>query len=179
MKSAIATLSACILITGCITPASIIGIDGTISTENQDDILEPLVIVKSQKYEAPDAWNDFFYRAFVDKKTGETAYQMYFTARSSGWMHWGRLAYELGGELVQTKGDRVGSGRANCNQYGCAYHEDMLVRMERSQLDKIASQASVTFRVTGRVEGAKKDYNVSAKETKLFLDAVDAAASNI
>lgn len=89
-------------------------------------------------------WNDIFLRAFVDKKTGETSYQVYFTYRGNAqtWPRLNQVNYEGPSGLQNANLDRIASD-VDCtgSRYiGCTYTEVVGFDAPEPFLREIASK---------------------------------------
>lgn len=90
-------------------------------------------------------WNDVFLRAFVDKTTGRTSYQVYFTFRGvqSSWPRLASANYEGPEGLKSTDLDRLASDVdcAGSNLYGgCTYMEAVAFEVDEDLLRTIADR---------------------------------------
>lgn len=103
---------------------------------------------------------DKFVRAFIDKKTGQVAYQGYFWVQYIGeWQFFDSVNIELPDGPQPTKADRVADRVVSCGVYGCIKQEDIAFDIPDMVMRNVAADAkpgvdaSWQFRVTGRIAG--------------------------
>jgi hypothetical protein len=100
---------------------------------------------------------DNFLRAFIDKKTGDTKYQLYIWLNYSGeWVFIDRLNYETpSGPEVATV-HQVAREVLQCGRYGCTHQEHIAADIPEKVLRSVAADAAGgvdrrwNFRLFGR-----------------------------
>lgn len=69
-------------------------------------------------------WDDGFIRAWKDKKTGVSQYQIYITDYGNNWQYPYRLNYKFGESIESSDAEKIFSD-VDCSQYGCTHREDV------------------------------------------------------
>ncbi|WP_374414889.1 hypothetical protein [Novosphingobium colocasiae] len=162
--------------------------DWTASTRLQDDSLETSAQFDTQLgFQEKHGllgivWSDVFLRAFVNKKTGETTYQVYFATvtQAGGWPFFNRVNYEMPGGPEAAELTKVGSDvDCTASRYtGCTYTEHVLFSPSRETLDKVATTyvpnavSAWKMRLKGQ-SGQTLDMFMTPAEVQGLLLAVD------
>lgn len=146
------------------------------TTVRGTDELDPSVWVSTEPFLKGGAYDKFF-RARIDKETGETFYQLYLRSASGrGAVRLSRMTYLVDGKLKIAPIDRIDTD-VSCQRYGCTYYEDAVADLPREDLEALASGEGDedTFwrmRLFGdAVSGV--DATLLRNETAGFLIAVD------
>lgn len=126
--------------------------------------------------------SDHFFRAFVDKKSGATTYQVYKFVKYYGqWVNFELVNYETDKGPVSKSLDVLSRNVLECNQLlGCLHEETVAWNVDETLLRWIASryapgEAANTiwrFRLKGK-SGAQADYGFIPAEVAGLLLAVD------
>jgi hypothetical protein len=118
---------------------------------------------------------DEFLRAFVDKKTGETSLQIYFSSRYLGdWIFYDRLAFieDDGPQSVQAVS--VAQETIGCSAYSCEHLEDVSAEIPVSVLRAatLGAEPRWAFKVIGS-GGQGVERGFFKTEIAGFLQAVE------
>ena len=120
------------------------------SVKLQDDDLETTAV-----YSTEPGWQekqgllkmvnfDTFLRAVIDKKTGQTIYQVYFWTMYSGdWRHYSQANYETAEGPASTPVTKLGSDVISCagSRYGgCLLREDVAFIVPEALLRQVAAK---------------------------------------
>ncbi|MFI8667131.1 hypothetical protein ACIGGE_11905 [Qipengyuania sp. NPDC077410] len=128
-------------------------------------------------------WSDIFLRAFVDKKTGHTDYQVYFTFRgtSETWPRLNQVNYDSPSGLQNSNLDRIASDvDCTASRYtGCTFTEvvafdapeDLLWEVAKRYRADQSPPAAWRFRFKGQ-SGKNVDEGLLAAEISGLLMAV-------
>lgn len=126
--------------------------------------------------------HDVFLRAFVDKKTGLTMYQVYTWLRYPGdsWRTYSIANYESAGGVKSTKIDSIGRPGVDCSMksIGCIYTEHIGFEVPESTLRQWVESykekpiAPWRFRLKPR-SGSEYDGELSTAEISGLLAKVD------
>lgn len=132
-------------------------------------------------------WDDHFFRAFVDKKTGKVTFQLYqiLRYRDSGWRHYNRFNYKTPAG-VQTEIAQVISRDVDCSGAGstysnCKYEEHVSIMLSEDVMRWFAGtynpakalEVGMAFKVASQ-SGVDHDDVMSAAEAAGLVDRVDA-----
>lgn len=128
-------------------------------------------------------WNDNFFRAFIDKKTGKVTYQLYqaMRYRDKGWRYYNRINYSTP-DGVQSQPAIIISRDVDCtsSQYsGCKYEEHVAVNLSEDVMRGLASTYSpakptaLVFKVSSQ-SGDEFSDGILAAEAAGLLEQVDA-----
>lgn len=99
---------------------------------------EPFYVTKSGILKLVSG--DKFIRAIVDKKTGDTTFQLYIWSSFTGeWDRFTHLTYKVGDELKTALAKEIDSAVGSCSAYGCVKRVDMVFEIPEADL-RIASQ---------------------------------------
>lgn len=103
--------------------------------------LDPDLWVSTQSF-LPKPQNDRWFRARIDKVTGNVSYQIYFvlTSRGEGFRP-KTLTFEGANGLSKAEVERIDFD-ANCMRYGCYITEQAVATLTRADLDHAAQGAS-------------------------------------
>lgn len=128
-------------------------------------------------------WSDVFLRAYVNKKSGKTDYQVYFATviQGNSWPSFDEVNYQVSDNVESAELKKVGSN-VNCTlaRYGgCKYFEDVLFLPSREILDYVAATYEPNTAVAWKMRlkgqsGQSLDMFVTPAEVKGLLMAVDA-----
>jgi hypothetical protein len=103
----------------------------------------------------------------------QTSYQVYFMMTASEWNYWDTVRYKINGEVSESSLGRIGSD-VDCSQYGCTHYEDVGASISRSELEQIADENGISFRVySGKYSDVTEDIEISGEEVNDFLQRVD------
>jgi hypothetical protein len=88
-------------------------------------------------------WNDYFLRAFIDKKSGKVTYQLYLAMRyqDKGWRNFNRVNYDTP-EGVKSESATIISRDVDCanSQYtGCKFEEHLAILLTEKDVRELAS----------------------------------------
>lgn len=142
--------------------------------KGSNDPLEPSIWISTRPFASKKYADDKFFRANIDKTTGNVFYQVYIQISSRNGNRFDRMTYLVGGKLRTAKVERV-SFDVDCQRYGCTHYEDFVAEIPREDLDALAADASQTF-WKGRLFGPSiqgVDLEILRNETAGFLEAVD------
>lgn len=85
-------------------------------------------------------WDDNFLRAFIDKKTGATTYQLYQIIRYSGQLRrYDTVNYETPDGPASTEVTVIDQNVDGCSRYGCSYTETIGFALDENLMRTIAS----------------------------------------
>lgn len=127
-------------------------------------------------------WSDVFLRAYVNKKSGKTDYQVYFATVTQGnsWPSFNEVNYQMRDDVESTELKKVGSNVdcALARYGGCKYYEDVLFIPSREMLDFVAAtyvqDAAIAWKMRLKGQsGQTMDMFVTPAEVKGLLMAVD------
>lgn len=106
------------------------------------------------------ATDDKFVRAFINKKTGEVAFQGYIWLQYGGeWQFFDAVNIELADGPAPTKATRVADRVVSCSAYGCIKQEDVAFDIPEMVVRNVAAEAQAGtaaqwyFRLSGRISG--------------------------
>lgn len=130
-------------------------------------------------YMAKKARGDEFLRAFVNRKTGATTYQVYFWRGFAGrtWRFYDRITALGADGPVPLQSTRVESD-VQCRTYGCSYVEGLIGEVDESELRWAAKDAAAgvdgrwKFKVFGRNTDGEEAWLLKT-EVAGFLQGVD------
>jgi aryl carrier-like protein len=157
------------------------------SADLKDDSLETVAVITTLNgWQKKDGLlkivnDDQFFRAFIDKKSGRTTFQVYQVVHymDSGWAFFEIVNYETptGPQSVQL--DVINRDVGGCSRYlGCSYVETVGFNVDEALLRKIASLyapgklAAWKYRIKAK-SGAQRDEGFVAAEVAGLLRAVD------
>lgn len=105
---------------------------------------------------------DKFLRAMIDKKTGETIFQIYLWFNYSGeWILFDRMNYIGPNGLVSIEGRKIDSDIGRCSAYSCSKIEHVVFIVPREHLEFISKGAQGgddgrwQFKLFGRYENGQ------------------------
>lgn len=139
-----------------------------------NDPLEDRVVVKVGNTGGVFSGGKFF-RGYVDKTAKTAIYQFYAQYNSPQWMNWDRSKYQSREGLKELSTSRVGH-EARCNAYKCGYFEDVLIQLDRADVEQWKS-TKTTVRISSSTVSGSQDVEVSDEDAKDFLNAMDALVS--
>jgi hypothetical protein len=99
---------------------------------------------------------DSYLRAFVDRKSGEVIYQLYFWIRLSDWQHLRTVSYETPEGPVSVAARTTDGQVTSCGRYGCRLIETVIVDLPEKVLRSVSASAAAgsgevwRFKVSGR-----------------------------
>lgn len=140
------------------------------------DELDPAVWVSTKPFLTGTAYDRYF-RARIDKITGDTFYQLYFRSASPrNPIRLTKMTYLVNGQLKSANIDRIGVD-VSCRSHQCTYFEDHVADLPREDLNVLAtgSEANDLFwrmRLFGEATTGE-DATLLRNETAGFLIAVD------
>lgn len=140
------------------------------------DELDPSVWVSTEPF-LKGPVDDKFFRAMIDKATGEVTYQIYFRSTSSrGPLRLQKGTYLVDGQLKAVSIERIG-GDVSCRQGGCTHFEDFVADIPRADLEALTAEAAASspswrMRLFADAIGGS-DTEFLRNETRGFLIAVD------
>ncbi len=178
MKTSLALISAVLLIVGCTLGPRAAKKAEKISAEGLGNALEEKVKVSSYNFEKPPmnatpvGGYDYFFRAYIDKATYETDFQLYVRLNSAEWMFWDRARYDdVAGRKVY---EVAVIGRAiDACFYGPSLCEDIVFSVSREQIIAWSKDGgTVRFSTTKKI-GPSCDVVINAKEAAAFVQQVD------
>lgn len=127
--------------------------------------------------------DDYFFRAFVDKKTGEAKYQLYeYMTYVGEWANFETVNYEAFGGLTSAPLDVLSREVGSCNQFvGCFKREVVAFTVDEQLLRALAAMYDPTgkgtagwrFRLKAK-SGAQRDEGMAPAEAAGILNAVAA-----
>lgn len=127
-------------------------------------------------------YGDQFIRAFIDKQTGLTTYQVYDILYTKEWAYYYGVNYASPDGLKSVDATKVRSEVKSCsgNAFaGCILREDVAWVVDRKLLDAVASKykegeiVGWKYRVKAQ-QGEDQDRVITTAEVVALLDAVDA-----
>lgn len=138
------------------------------STIVKDDSLDVTATVSSQNgYQTKKGllgvvWEDNFLRAFIDKRSGQTTYQLYQMIKynSPSWRFYQQINYETPSGPVSkpvTIISRDVVSCANARYSGCLYAEHMAIELDESLLRTISKTANAGHPVAWRFKFIAKN----------------------
>lgn len=136
--------------------------------------LDPALWVSSEPFLKGNA-DDKFFRARIDKETGQVTYQVYLRSTSRRPPRLSKMTYLIDGKLKSADIDIVGSD-VSCHRYGCTHFEDGVAEIPRADLDALAAGEGPTWqtKLFGKsIEGITTQF--LRNETAGFLMSVDRA----
>jgi len=138
-----------------------------------NDELETKVKVSTSSFDSPIVINphDWFFRGYIDKKTGQRSYQLYVIINSRDWVYWDSSVMKIDGELVTPATRRVGSN-VKCSSYGCAHYEDVVVSLTREILEGWITGKPM-IRIKSSKVDSKSDIEINPKEVVYFMAQMD------
>lgn len=126
--------------------------------------------------------DDGFFRAFIDKKTGKTRYQLYHTLTYAGdWVYFEQVNYEGVTEVQSKPLDVVSREVGNCSEIlGCFKNETVAFDVEEETLRRVAAgydpsgkgTSGWLYRLKAK-NGVNRDEGMSPAEAAGILSAVD------
>lgn len=126
---------------------------------------------------------DKFIRAIIDKKTGDTTFQIYIWSAFTGeWDRWTHLSYKVGDELKTAIAEEIDSTVGGCSAYGCVKRVDMAFKIPEADLRDAAKDAQANtdrswpFKLFTRKSGDAMNGMMETEIAGLLL-AVDAQRS--
>jgi len=134
-----------------------------------------------------EVWNDNFLRAYIDKSTGRTTYQIYDVIYMKDWSNFYQVNYLSSGNLKSKALLQISSDVISCSyisEYGCTLREDVAWNVDRNLLDRIsASYTTVADRATWEYKlkaraGVDENRMFFAAEVAALLEAVDTYKSS-
>lgn len=128
---------------------------------------------------------DKFFRAFIDKKTGEVTYQLYVWVTYGGgeWQNINRVNYETPNGPASVEAHRIDSD-VSCGRYGCSYTEHFAFDLPEDVVREIAKGAEAgvdgqwRFRYYGRTSDAATT-SMLKTEAAGFLSVVDRVRADL
>jgi len=140
-----------------------------------NDPLEEKIKVTSYNYSKPFilavGQADYFFRAYIDKKTKIQTIQLYVLFNSRDWIFWDKVKFDAGNGLEVFDVSRVGSD-VDCSQYGCSHYEDVVFNIEKKWLENWAHQGK-TLRFFSTKVSTHRDVTISIEEANAFLERVN------
>jgi hypothetical protein len=127
-------------------------------------------------------WNDNFLRAYIDKQTGRTTYQVYDIIYMKDWSNFYQVNYTDSGELKSKDLTRISSDVISCSsirEYGCTLREDVGWSVDSQLLERVAATyTNVADRATWEYKlkaksGTDENRMFFAAEVAALLEAVD------
>lgn len=127
-------------------------------------------------------WDDNFLRAYIDKETGLTTYQVYDRIYMKEWGYYYAANYTTPEGLKTKDVLRVASDVETCSSnafVGCTLREDVAWYVDRELLDTVAGmyqpgqRVAWKYRLKGQ-QGGDRDRGFTAAEVAALLEAVDA-----
>lgn len=138
------------------------------------DALDPTLWVTTEPFLTGRAADKFF-RALINKETGETTYQLYFRSASGrGALRLSKMTYLIDGTLRSVPIERINVD-VSCRQRSCTYFEDAIAELPRADIEALANPAADEFwrmRLFGDTTTGE-DTTFLRNETAGFLIAVD------
>ncbi|AFP20473.1 hypothetical protein KVP06_12010 [Geobacter sulfurreducens] len=113
-----------------------------------------------------------FYRGYFDKKSKIPTYQLYVRFHSNQWMNWDTAKYLTLDGLKESPVIRVGTD-VKCSQYSCGHYEDVILKLDRSTLDKWKT-TNTTVRFSSSTVTGSSDIELDSEDTTNFINAMDA-----
>jgi hypothetical protein len=126
--------------------------------------------------------NDAYFRAFIDKRTGQTKFQVYeYVTYVGDWAFFNAVNYETENGPVSTELDVLGRDVGTCSKWlgGCEHTETVAFAVDEDLLRSIASRyvpgakAGWHYRLKAK-SGVQRDEVFVAAEVGGLLAAVDA-----
>lgn len=127
-------------------------------------------------------YDDNFLRAYIDKSTGETYYQVYDRVYMNDWSFYNQVNYKSGGDVKAQEVVRVSSDVERCSsvrELGCRLREDIAWKVSRELLDEIAATYTTVadrniweYRLKAQ-QGRDITRMFFAAEVAAFVEAVD------
>ncbi|UAB76993.1 hypothetical protein INR77_09045 [Erythrobacter sp. SCSIO 43205] len=139
--------------------------------------LDPVLTISTQTIASRRIGNDHFFRARIDKATGEVAYQLYAIVEGREAMNPDRITYALGSEIVQQSADRIHFD-VSCYRSNCTTIEHALAYIPASEAEAMGQCENdlLRFKMFGRsVDGV--DLAFPCVELAGLLHAVKIAAN--
>jgi len=116
---------------------------------------------------------DYYYRGYVDKKTGSKSYQIYTITNSPEEMNWDKAQFTINGKLTKIPVSR-GESKRLCKDNNCSYKEDTVVTFDRKTLDHWTnSNTLIQVRYTSSKKFSYCDILINPKELSYFLGRMD------
>lgn len=126
-------------------------------------------------------WDDNFLRAYIDKETGLTTYQVYDRIYMKDWSYFYAANYTTPDGLKTKDVLRVASDVESCSSnafVGCKLREDVAWYVDRELLDTVAGlyqpgqRTAWKYRLKAQ-QGSDRDRGFTAAEVAAFVEAVD------
>ncbi len=197
MKKVVAITTLLLAITGCASVDKQIDDWKLLSKEHfrqttslKDDDLETVAIFSTLNGHqftqgmAGVVWDDNFFRAFIDKKTGTVTYQLYqvLRYRDSGWRFFNRFNYKTSAG-VQTRPAVVVSRDVDCagvstTSNNCKYEEHVAITLGDEEMRELAKTynpektIALIYRVASQ-SGKDHDDAILAAEAAGLVERVD------
>lgn len=127
-------------------------------------------------------WDDNFLRAYIDKETGLTTYQVYDRIYMKDWSYFHTANYSTPDGLKSQDVIQVAADVESCSSnafVGCKLREDVAWYVDRELLDTVAElyqpgqRTAWKYRLKSQ-QGGDRDRGFTAAEVAAFLEAVDA-----
>lgn len=156
-----------------------------------DDSLETVAVITTQpgfqnkKGLMKIVWEDNFLRALIDKKTGQTTYQVYQIIPYSGrWRLYHTANYETSDGPKSVELIVIDRSVGSCSRYGCSFTEHIAFPVDEPLLRQIAALYAPSKPVAWKFKFKAKaadDWNdgITASEVAGFLSAVDIYKSGL
>lgn len=148
------------------------GLDTVARLSSENGFQEKRGLLKMQ-------WYDNFLRAFVDKKTGRTEFQVYqWISYSGGWRFYHSVNFETPAGPDSKQLTIIDRDVTGCSQYGCSFAEHVGFEVDERLLRQIAARANSPTQPIWRFKfgsksGQEWQDGMSAAEVAGFLAAVD------
>lgn len=145
----------------------------TTSEYNVSSIGESDIMLRSFVPKGDEVNVDTSQISLSNSSLNETSYQVYFVMTASEWNYWDTVRYKTDGEVQESTLSRIGSD-VDCSQYGCTHYEDVSTSISRSELEQIAEEGGISFRIySGKFSDVNEDIEISGEEVNDFLQRVD------
>lgn len=147
-----------------------------IEVEGRGDDLESEIKVTSYRYRCyPSGLSsrpyDYFFRAYIDKGSGQKQYQIYTALTGGQWINWDQATYLRESERMVLSATKVGSDVQCFEMAGCIHREDVVVALEEAGLEYMARH-DVTMRFSSSTVSARRDVLIESAEARHFLEVV-------
>jgi hypothetical protein len=184
MKKNLALVSAVLLIVGCTLGPRVAKKEEKVSAEGLDNPLEEKIEVSSYDFEKPSmnatpvGSYDYFFRAYIDKATNETNFQLFVRLNSAEWMFWNRAGHD---DVAGVKEyDVAVTGRAiDACFYGPSLSEDVVLSVSREQIVAWSKSGGTLRFWTTKKTAPPRDVVLNAEEAKAFIQKVDGIRTDI
>lgn len=184
-----------VALTGCVNNSTKQGMDYVNMTKEQalsltrvkDDDLENVAQINTQEVFREKrglvgiVWDDNFLRAYINKDTGETVYQVYDRVYMKDWSYLYQVNYSSPDGPQTRKLIRVASDVETCSSnafIGCTLREDVAWNVDREMLETVAALYSPgvmkawKYKLKGQ-SGEDRIRGFTATEVAALLEKVD------